>query len=532
MLTGMRLVIAVAAAVLLLSTPAQASFELASAGDHARVAVDGAGTGHVVWNHFESGRDTTHYCRILRGTTGCLAGSERTFLPPASDPSNDYEQGGPWVFVSSGGAILVISHRCCGGYNIPPYNEVTFAYVSSDGGDTFAIPEAIGTGEPSGQAVIGPGDAIYTASNIITSGQHFQRQPVAGPFANTEAILSGTAPNDGTVAFLGDGRPIVAFNDDTTTFFRIFSGSGSQNNAANWAATQTVGPGVLGRLASGPSGVFLLYDEPARLIVRKLVGGAFDAPVEVASGFHADPQLFQDPSGRLHAVYPGAPGGSSGGLDLRYRTSADGVSWGPELQLASNDEAGFRTQVAAAADGRGFAVWDGRGIRATALESAVPVPTSGGGSGTPPSSATPGLPVGPGTGGTSGGGGGGGPGGSGTTRRPGSRTTITVGGLEVSLVLPASCVPAGQPIQLRVTARQKKAAARRSRLGRVRLRRVRFTLDRLRFTDRRPAFKASFPSRGMPSGSRHTANAQLTLRQLRRGGRTVRRTLSGEVAVC
>jgi hypothetical protein len=391
--------------------------------------------------------------------------------------------------------------------------------------------------------VIGPGDAIYTASDIVTSGQHFQRQPIAGPFAHTDANLSGGNPgNDGTVAFLADGRPIVAYNDDTTTFFRIFSGTGSQNNAANWLPRQTVGEGVLGRLASGPSGVVLLYDERSRLVARKLAGGAFDAPVEVAPGFRADPQLFQDPSGRLHATFKGSTG-PSGGLDLRYRTSSDGVNWGPELLLATDAEAGLRTQIAAAADGRGFAVWDGRGVRAAALESAVPVPSDGGGSGGGSGGSGggssgagggsgsmpgpgPGLPVGPGGGAGSGGGSGG------STRGHGSHTTITVGGLEVTLVLPAGCVPAGQPIKLRVTSRQKRATARRSRLGRVRLRRVRFSLERMRLTDRRAAFKASFPSGGLAPGSRHTARARLTLRQLRRGGRTVRRTLSGPVTVC
>jgi hypothetical protein len=522
----MRFVIAVFAAVLLLATPAQASFQVATAGDHADVAVDAAGTGHVVWNHRDGDRDTTHYCRILRGTTGCLAGSERTFVPPVTgDPQFDYEFDGPWVFVTTTGAIAVISHRCCAGYPTPvgTRSEVNFSYLSPDGGDTFAIPTAIGTAEPSGQAVIGPGDAIYTASHIITTGQHFQRQPLGGPFADNEANLSGGAPgNDGTVAFLADGRPIAAFNDDHTTFFRIYSGSGDQNSAANWLATQTVGPGVLGRLASGPSGVFLLYDEPSRLIARKLVGGAFDAPVEVASGFRADPQLFQDPSGRLHAVYPG---GSA--TDLRYRISLDGVSWGPELLLAPDGANPFRTKIAAGADGRGFAVWQNGGIFAAALESAVPVPTGGGGS-----SGGGGAGTGAGTTGPSGGGGAGGTGGGAT--RPPNRVTVRIGGLEITLVLPEGCVPAGRPVELRIIIRRARraryAGARRTRA--LRVRRVRFTVDRSRLTDRRPPFKASFSSRGMAAGSRHGASAQLTLSAQRRARHAAARTLSGEVEVC
>src|SRR5262245_26348416 len=101
----------VIAAVLALcpASAAQAAspFQVAPQGSAPDVAVDSAGTAHVVWDVFGSSQET-HYCRILYRRRGCAPGSERVFAPPAAQPVTD-EGDGPHVLLAGGRAIVVTS---------------------------------------------------------------------------------------------------------------------------------------------------------------------------------------------------------------------------------------------------------------------------------------------------------------------------------------------------------------------------------------------------------------------------------------
>jgi hypothetical protein len=163
---------------------------------------------------------------------------------------------------------------------------------------------------------------------------------------------------------------------------------------------------------------------------------------------------------------------------------------------------------------------------------------SGGGSGAGGGGAGGG---GGGTGGGSGGGGGGGGGGAtGSGAATAAIAKATVGGLQLTLMAPGSCVPAGQSVNLAVTSATKKAvttngsklatvAARRK--PRYKIKQVTFSLDTSKSVDKRAPFTAAFPSTGLAAGSRHSVGAAVALKKS--GSRkAIKKSLSGSISIC
>src|SRR4051794_8718488 len=103
------------AAALALSATAQAkSFTVSQSGNHPAIAVDAAGTAHVVWDQVDKpdaddATSTTYYCKVPRGATSCAKGSTRTFSPAAGD--QDF--AGPRVFLTGASNVVVVLTRCC-----------------------------------------------------------------------------------------------------------------------------------------------------------------------------------------------------------------------------------------------------------------------------------------------------------------------------------------------------------------------------------------------------------------------------------
>jgi len=356
-----------------------APFTLTDVGGEPQVAVDAAANGHFVWNEgVASGPDVTHYCRVPPGGRSCEASS--TFVPTANSQTNNEDFDGPRVFVG-GSAVIVMTHRCCGGFP-PAGNDGIIIYTSTDNGETFDGGQVVGAENIAGDAIVGPTGQLSTISDVVTGGTFYQAH-TPGAFNSVSANLGDSGPSQsysGSLALIDANTPIATFDDLDTTFWRRYDGSGSYNDVANWTPTASVGPGEDGTLAYGPAGVWLLYltgtPGDRAYVARSYTGSGFGSPVQVSeTGGPIFADFTQDPSGRLHAVW------LDGTRDLVYRRADDTSNYGPVTELAPTTFQIFHLEVAAGVNGEGWVVWDGNSDRSTvqaaALEVAAEPPTIG-----------------------------------------------------------------------------------------------------------------------------------------------------------
>ncbi len=102
------------------------------------VAVADDGTSHIAWWEDRDDGAVVVYCRLPRGATSC---DRREELATA-----DFHSAQVGVVLRDDGTLYLL------------FNDffTTFALVSTDGGDSFGEPKAIGTVAPE-SAVVGPG---------------------------------------------------------------------------------------------------------------------------------------------------------------------------------------------------------------------------------------------------------------------------------------------------------------------------------------------------------------------------------------
>jgi hypothetical protein len=479
-------------------SPAAQPFSVGT-GEFPDIAVDSAGTAHVVWNE-DSGSSSTsdpiHYCRVPRGDKAC---SVETVLNAPLDTTGRTT----YVFAPSPGRVIVESYRCCGDDNV----EGNYAFESTDGGQSFGAPRRIGNIDHQQDAAFGPGDAI-SGARADASRVSYQRMPVAGPAPPTQTEFEPGfgIPTHAAVGVFDATKPVQVLSDgDHETLLR--HNSGDFNNTANWTGPTTITPpGGEPRMAGGPAGLVLLdrQGEPGArtLVARKFGGTSFGAGTTVTEA--GDPiwgDLSADPgSGAFLAAWV-ANGESPN--ELRWRASSDGVAWGTQqIALASGAvDAISHLQAAAAPDGEGFAVWDEGGN--TSKIGVIPLKE----------------------GSSSGGGGDDGTDGSATS----PADAVTVGGQELTLLTPAACVNPGVKITMRVTSKIKQQLSPKKR---VKIVNVVFALDKKKKKDKKAAFKATFATAGLKAGSAHKLRAKVLLKPVVGKGKKKTRTLKGKLTIC
>lgn len=502
-MTTNRSLIALAAAALALAVgPASAlagggfavssppkSFQVGT-GAFPDVAVDAAGTGHVVWNE-DSGSASTpdplHYCQVPRGATACS--SEQVLSPPLEGIGRT-----TYVFAPGGGRVLIETYRCC---TSDPGVTGNYVYESTDGGQTFGPAHRIGNIDHQSDAIFGPGETISGAS-IAT----FQRMPLTGAPASTFAEFDAgfPVPTHSDIGLV-DGAPLQVMSDGDNTSFVRNNGS-DPNSSGNWSsATPITPPGGEPRVASGPAGLVLLYrtGEPGsrNLSARKFDGTGFGAPVTVSEP--GDPEFFdlwaEPTTGEFHALWIANDESPN---ELRWSRSKDGVTWtAPQIVIAGEEaDSVFHTQVSTAPDEQGFGVWDANGAN-TPIRMVPLKPGSGGGGG----------------------------GGAATT----PQSSTTVGGQQITLLGPGGCVNAGTPVFLRVTSKTKKKLSPKKR---VKIVKVVFSLDKKKKTDKKAAFKAKFSTKGFATGSTHKLKAVIPLKPVVGKGKKKTKTLKGKLKIC
>lgn len=334
-----------------------ATLTLTSAGAHPAIAVDGSGTGHIAWSEsVPGGDDRLVYCRLPRGTRTCA--QVQTFAIPAEN------FGGPDVLIGNGEVILVARH-CC---TLLSHRGEVWAVSSADGGLSFGAPVMIGdTDTFHGGVAFGPGNGQVSAVGAPTDGVLYQAEPLGGPavpYTQRALLLAGVAPASvSSVAMLDPLTPAVSYSDfGGQTFARVYDGSGSYNDAANWLPA--IGPleGDDSELAGGPRGLYLIRRKgaPAR---KRYVVDRFDP---ATGGFgntqslspKGDPifrDLSEDAAGHLHAVWVQNDDSQE---PLYLRQSADGGRWQPKRRLAKTHDAAFEVRVGAGPDGGGWSLWN------------------------------------------------------------------------------------------------------------------------------------------------------------------------------
>ncbi len=389
---GLWLVVALVITLLIaLALPRAAAakpFTLKPEGQFPHIAVDDAGTGHIVWNErVIGGDDVLHYCRLPRGAKACAP--ERVFNLPGGDSN------GPRALFASG-QLTLLSSRCC----FP--EEDVLIMQSSDGGATFGAVRSLARSPTltlfppmanGGGAAIGPGPFQISMASSSSFGTYFQAAPMsAGAPVDSYAQLDNdvTGPiadtTNPSVAFADPLSPVVAYEQITSgrTFIRSWGGSGDHNNVLNWTPSRLVGAGTEPRLAGGLRGLYLLYlvGKPSKThyVARRITPAGPGSKIPVSGkGSPFDSDFTEDAGGNLHAVWVDNEDPDK----LRYSRSTDGQRFSDPSRLAKGPSNLVMPKLGAADDGGGWAVWMAANEPST-IRAAPFGPVGGGGGGEQP----------------------------------------------------------------------------------------------------------------------------------------------------
>ena len=346
-----RLVLTVlVAGIAVAVAPASASAAVpvpVGAGGPQDVAVDAAGTAHVVWNT-DTPAAATIYCQVVRGTVGPANGCRN---PAVFSAAAGTSIGDPLVLLPGGGRVLVLRNHCCA---VPP--SPVGVLTSNDGGVSFLPEQSLTGGALSPvdmvDAVYGPGDS----ASWVDGGLSFQNAPLGGPPVTTSAALFPGPVGSGGAVGLDGALPIMVAQDAGALSVRSYV-AGSLNSAASWGPAVPIATAGTAdhapRIASGPGPAVLVYRDNvgagAGIFARSATGGG-PAPVLVSS-FGDDFDAFQDGTGRLHVVWKRA-----GFPHIFWRFSVDGgATWSAVVTIRdSGDSTLGALRGAAATDGQGW----------------------------------------------------------------------------------------------------------------------------------------------------------------------------------
>jgi hypothetical protein len=315
------------------------------------VAVDGSGAAHVTFSEHVGGQDVTHYCLLPNGAAAC-ADPPRTFTYPQG--ANFGSDSGVWPLLPGDGRVLVFDARCCQSY------ATKYVYVSSDGGTTFDAGTVVGSDDNSGTNIAGgalyapanaigrPAESLLSITDLATLGLSFQAVPTTGPpetATRNDVITQGDA-SDGSLGL--SGKTLVAAwlgIDDTTVYWRQWTGSGDVNDSSNWTPITPLELGNINaapRLASGPGGIYIAYNSgtsaPLKTVVRKFTGSGWGPPLALNADGTPRFDIVEDPTGTLHYVWD-----DRGALRYRFGNDPENSAFSPPQTLVAdnNTNGGF-----------------------------------------------------------------------------------------------------------------------------------------------------------------------------------------------
>ncbi len=371
----------------------------AGVGANPSVAVGSEGSGHVVWATTEA-NSRVGYCRAAAGAAACNRTDVLAFPGAAANST-----GRPVVFAPAVNKVVIVA-GCwnCGAGGV---TDRTYRWISINNGESFGAPTEIG------RSVETHGSGLWLDDAGMFVGASSSRAKAADLTAGegVQYATGGIFVYGPEVARVpGSNKLVAATNDLDVVKFGVFDGSpltvAGVNNALNWSVDRTLGApegdNSETALNSGPNGVHLTYRYfvagDSRVGLRRFDSATdtFGAPAYVEGGDAIDdnsldyPDSFQDASGRLHVLWRSLHGGGR----LRYRVSdTGGANFSAAANLAAQ-EGFYNPELAAGADGKGFATWTPGttgNVRIVALDpqpEPVVIPPGGGGSGGTSTSST------------------------------------------------------------------------------------------------------------------------------------------------
>ena len=336
-------------------------------GSRPAVAVDPTGTAHVAYEVAGSGR--IGYCKLPRGATACTQSS--VLGVSAAEGLN--------IFAPSATNVQIYGSSLCGGNG-----SGVVRFASIDGGITFG-PAACKTPN-TGMNLTGgenlldaQGRFLATDINVFESG--FLAFPALAAPNTASAVAQILTPGDssgegstGISLAKAPGRLVAATAYGEGIRYSVYpfdadtASPAALNNAANWTRDLLIpgaNPNAVPSGASGSAGAFIAFNpDPSQLDhvvqVRKLdpATNTFGPPV-VIDGTALDTamsnvSLSEGGAGRLHLIW------SNGDVnEIRYARSTDGgQSFATLGRVAQNGSTIYRTDVAAAPDGQGWATFE------------------------------------------------------------------------------------------------------------------------------------------------------------------------------
>ncbi len=499
---------AVLSALACASSPALAAPTTIGAGINPRIVVTPSGTGHVVWSIPVRGilNAAVGYCRLPPGATTCDR-SEILYFP--SNRGLAKSGGDATVQVDGDATVRIVS--ACYTCAVGDATEGIVRWTSTDGGTTFAAEPSLG-GTPT-NAGMGP-DGITLAGGVYVTpadGDKIIARPGAADTTAVDAAAGDSFVHSPSIVQVpGQAKLVYATSDLFGIRTAVYRGGdlgvGGLMNPDLWAVDQvlpTPEPGIRNpRLTSGPSGVWLSYDQQQPLddhaLVRRFdpvkntfgTARAVESTAEIDSGL-ADVSSGQDPAGRLHVVW-------HTDLEqklLRYvRSDPSGAAFSTPATIASG-ETFINPEVGAGSSGAGWAVWQAEDDAPIRL---IPVNNPAGDAAASPAGAK-------------------------------TRTVaVTASGARISLQLPAGCVKRGGTFRARLTWKKQKKKGNVF----VKITRVDFTIGKARAkVDKKAPFTQTLRvSSTAVKGSAVTFRARAFIKVKK--GKSPKKSLRATIRVC
>ena len=361
LLTLLSLILAAALAP---SVANASEIQIAPDGNDPGIAVDAAGTAHIAFlSQTGAAFPYTYdysYCRLPRGATAC---SPRIRLKTGGTPDGDLDHFGRAQVLVDGSRVIVVGDTCCG------TGEGVKAWVSANGGTSFAAPKTLFGSLSVQEAILGPGSGSVSA----VAGSKYATGSLDGSTAGLLpwGIGTGIGPDpSGAYAQSGVGllnaqTPYVVLSDGGRVWVRRFDSTKTGfNTAANWLAPQKIDEENINEPVTtyGPNGAFLAYgtnNPRANLtypyIVHRLsddgsIGPAMELGTSGSSAIQGD--IAEDASGRVHVAYLDNHDGNK----LTYQWSKRGVTWADPVKLSPSDDDIRGMQIGVGPDGGGWIV--------------------------------------------------------------------------------------------------------------------------------------------------------------------------------